>query len=64
MDSLRTSSLFHYTDFNGLKRILAGGLVPNYCSEDLTVGEEVFGVSATYHLRGLKSLQSVMADMP
>lgn len=42
MDSLRTSSLFHYTDFNGLKRILAGGLVPNYCSEDLTVGQEEF----------------------
>lgn len=37
MDSLRISSLFHYTDFNSLKRILAEGLVPNYCSEDLTV---------------------------
>lgn len=42
MDSLRTSSLFHYTDFNGLKRILTGGLVPNYCSKDLTVGEREF----------------------
>ena len=42
MDSLRTSSLFHYTNFNGLKRILAEGLVPNYCSEDLTVGEREF----------------------
>lgn len=42
MESLRTSSLFHYTDFNSLKRILAGGLVPNYCSEDLTVGGRQF----------------------
>ncbi len=42
MDSVRTSSLFHYTDMNALKRILLDGLVPNYCSEDLSVdGTEI-----------------------
>ena len=37
MDTIRTSSLFHYTDYNTLKSILVDGLIPNYCLEDLSV---------------------------
>ena len=42
MKSIRTSSLFHYTDYITLKRILVEGLIPNYCSEDLSVGDTDF----------------------
>lgn len=42
MESIRTSSLFHYTKFQNLKDILSKGLVPNYCSEDLSTGETEF----------------------
>lgn len=32
----RTSSLFHYTTYNGLKSILKQGIIPNYCKEDFS----------------------------
>lgn len=38
MANYRTSSLFHYTTFNGLKSILKLGIIPNFCKEDLTLG--------------------------
>lgn len=36
MTQFRTSSLFHYTSFNTLKKILKEGIFPNYCKEDLS----------------------------
>lgn len=36
MINFRTSSLFHYTSFNSLKKILQEGIKPNYCKEDLS----------------------------
>ena len=44
MNTIRTSSLFHYTDYNTLKRILVDGLVPNYCLEDLSVDDTDFAL--------------------
>lgn len=40
MDSVRTSSLFHYTDYLSLTKIIQTGLIPNYCSEDITYKNE------------------------
>lgn len=37
MANYRTSSLFHYTTFIGLKSILKLGIIPNFCKEDLTI---------------------------
>lgn len=38
MESIRTSSLFHYTkELDTLKRILAEGLKPNYCEETFSI---------------------------
>lgn len=34
MSTFRTGSLFHYTDWKGLKSILQTGLIPNYCKEE------------------------------
>lgn len=39
MTQFRTSSLFHYTSFNTLKKILEEGIFPNYCREDLSHDE-------------------------
>lgn len=36
MTQFRTSSLFHYTSFNTLKKILEEGIFPNFCREDLS----------------------------
>lgn len=36
MSNYRTSSLFHYTTYNGLKSILKQGIIPNYCKEDFS----------------------------
>lgn len=33
----RTSSLFHYTNYNNLKKILEDGLIPNFCKEDISI---------------------------
>ena len=40
MKGIRTSSLFHYTDYNILKQIIKTGLFPNYCAEDIRVVEQ------------------------
>ena len=40
MINFRTSSLFHYTSFNSLKRILQEGIKPNYCKEDFSFNEK------------------------
>lgn len=37
MKGIRTSSIFHYTDYNILKQIIKTGLFPNYCAEDIRV---------------------------
>ena len=37
MKGIRTSSLFHYTDYSTLKQIIKTGLFPNYCAEDIRV---------------------------
>lgn len=44
MDAYRTSSLFHYTSHNNLKRILEGGLMPNYCKEDFSNSRRLYVV--------------------
>lgn len=36
MYNLRTSSLFHYTSYNNLKKILEEGIIPNYCRESFS----------------------------
>jgi len=36
MKGIRTSSLFHYTDYDILKKIIRTGLFPNYCAEDIS----------------------------
>lgn len=40
MINFRTASLFHYTSFNSLKRILQEGIKPNYCKEDFSFNEK------------------------
>lgn len=35
MKGIRTSSLFHYTNYHTLKQIIRTGLYPNYCAEDI-----------------------------
>lgn len=40
MNSIRTSSLFHYTDYASLSKIIQEGLIPNYCAEDITYKDE------------------------
>lgn len=34
MQNFRTSSLFHYTKLNNLKKILQEGMIPNFCKEE------------------------------
>lgn len=36
ISNFRTSSIFHYTIFNVLPKIITEGLIPNYCKEDLS----------------------------
>lgn len=36
MPNFRTSSLFHYTSINSLKRLLKEGIKPNFCKEDFS----------------------------
>ena len=40
MKGIRTSSLFHYTDYSYLKQIIKTGLYPNYCAEDIRFEEK------------------------
>lgn len=46
MINFRTSSLFHYTSFNFLKKIILEGIKPNYCKEDFSYGknERIIGI--------------------
>lgn len=44
MSNYRTSSLFHYTTYNGLKSILKQGIIPNYCKEDFSIDGDAFAV--------------------
>lgn len=47
MLNFRTSSLFHYTKFNYLKKILETGITPNYCKEEFgseSVSKYVVGI--------------------
>lgn len=42
--NFRTSSLFHYTSFDSLKKILRGGIIPNFCAEDFSYGNKEYVV--------------------
>lgn len=44
MSNYRTSSLFHYTTYNGLKSILKQGIIPNYCKEDFSIDGDRFAI--------------------
>lgn len=40
MGNFRTSSLFHYTSLNSLKKVLEDGIKPNYCKEDFSTSSQ------------------------
>lgn len=45
MGSFRTSSVFRFTrDYELLRKILRDGIIPNFCEEDLSFGEQKFYV--------------------